>query len=564
MWALFVIGDIIHYIRTPITFILIGIMIDELTLITPQDGIPSDVVWIIIWLFILQTFAQSMHVIMGYRILKWRADTYPKIRIDLLDYLQNHSYQFFQNHFAGALARKILEAVENINRFLETIRIDIFASIVTMTFTTISAFFIHAYFGLFFVLFAISVSLPTLMALRKIKSRSLEYSHARANVTGHTVDCLSNNQAVRSFATEDNEIEKHIEVTQDEIRTAIKLQLTMHQISNFRRISLIILSAFMPFLCVYAWSIELITIGEATTLIGMAFSLGGFVWNLGNGMTNVADQLGYISDALTLIAKPHEVIDKDSAKDLEIKRSNIVINDVIFKYSDQNLFENLNLTIPQGQKLGLVGQSGAGKSSLVSLLLRLYDIQLGSIEIDGQNIAEVTQESLRKNIAVIPQDTSLFHRTLMDNIRYGRLDATDKEVIAAAKKAHAHDFISELPDGYETLVGERGVKLSGGQRQRVTIARAILKDAPILILDEATSALDSESEKLIQNSLKTLMKGKTVIAIAHRLSTIAHLDRIIVMDKGQIVEDGTHEELLKDEKHYAKLWSMQSGGFLGE
>jgi ATP-binding cassette subfamily B protein len=197
-------------------------------------------------------------------------------------------------------------------------------------------------------------------------------------------------------------------------------------------------------------------------------------------------------------------------------------------------------------------------------LLRLYDIQSGTIKIDGQNISEVTQESLRRNIAVIPQDTSLFHRSLMDNIRYGNLDASDDAVIEAAKKAHAHDFIMDLPDAYDTMVGERGVKLSGGQRQRIAIARAILKDAPILILDEATSALDSESERLIQDSLRTLMDGKTVIAIAHRLSTISHLDRLIVMDKGQIIEDGTHENLLNQNGQYAKLWSMQSGGFLGD
>jgi ABC-type multidrug transport system fused ATPase/permease subunit len=245
-------------------------------------------------------------------------------------------------------------------------------------------------------------------------------------------------------------------------------------------------------------------------------------------------------------------------------RSTIDLDSVDFSYEGNDVFKEFNLSILDGQKIGLVGQSGAGKSTLVSLLLRLYDIQSGTIKIDGQNISEVTQESLRRNIAVIPQDTSLFHRSLMDNIRYGNLDASDDAVIEAAKKAHAHDFIMDLPDAYDTMVGERGVKLSGGQRQRIAIARAILKDAPILILDEATSALDSESERLIQDSLRTLMDGKTVIAIAHRLSTISHLDRLIVMDKGQIIEDGTHENLLNQNGQYAKLWSMQSGGFLGD
>ena len=217
-----------------------------------------------------------------------------------------------------------------------------------------------------------------------------------------------------------------------------------------------------------------------------------------------------------------------------------------------------------GQHIGLIGPSGAGKSTLINLLLRYFDPQTGKILINRQNIADVTQNSLRANIAVIPQDTSLFHRTLMENIRYGRLDASDSEVMDAAQKAHAHEFISQLSDGYETLVGERGIKLSGGQRQRIAIARAILKNAPILILDEATSALDSESEKLIQESLSELMNGKTVIAIAHRLSTIAYLDRLIVMDQGKIIEDGSHNDLLKENGLYAKLWNMQSGGFLVE
>ncbi len=227
------------------------------------------------------------------------------------------------------------------------------------------------------------------------------------------------------------------------------------------------------------------------------------------------------------------------------------------------VLEDINLHIPQGQKLGIVGPSGSGKTTLMALLLRLWDVEDGQINIGDQNIKDTPSTILRKNMALIPQDTSLFHRTLMDNIRYGCLDASDEEVINAAKKSYAHDFISDLPDGYQTLVGERGIKLSGGQRQRIAIARAILKDPPILILDEATSALDSESEQLIQQSLKDLMGNKTVIAIAHRLSTIAHLDRLIVMDQGRIIQDGTHTELKEQDGLYSKLWSMQSGGFLG-
>jgi ABC-type multidrug transport system fused ATPase/permease subunit len=282
-------------------------------------------------------------------------------------------------------------------------------------------------------------------------------------------------------------------------------------------------------------------------------------WRISTEFSGFFQRLGEVEEGMEAISKPHSMVDRRNAIDISMGRSTIDLDSVDFSYEGNDVFKEFNLSILDGQKIGLVGQSGAGKSTLVSLLLRLYDIQSGTIKIDGQNISEVTQESLRRNIAVIPQDTSLFHRSLMDNIRYGNLDASDDAVIA-----HAHDFIMDLPDAYDTMVGERGVKLSGGQRQRIAIARAILKDAPILILDEATSALDSESERLIQDSLRTLMDGKTVIAIAHRLSTISHLDRLIVMDKGQIIEDGTHENLLNQNGQYAKLWSMQSGGFLGD
>ncbi len=276
------------------------------------------------------------------------------------------------------------------------------------------------------------------------------------------------------------------------------------------------------------------------------------------------DHLGYVSDVLNIIAVPHGIQDAQGAGALRVQKGEIRFAGVHFDFAAQPVFKDLNLNIEAGEHIGLIGHSGAGKSTLINLLLRYFDPQSGAVLIDGQNIAEVTQDSLRKNIAVIPQDTSLFHRSLMENIRYGRLEASDEEVIEAAKKAHAHEFIKDLPQGYDTLVGERGVKLSGGQRQRIAIARAILKDAPILILDEATSALDSESEKLIQDSLKSLMDGKTVIAIAHRLSTISHLDRLVVMEAGKIIEEGHHDLLLQKNGVYAKLWSMQSGGFLGE
>jgi ABC-type multidrug transport system fused ATPase/permease subunit len=312
------------------------------------------------------------------------------------------------------------------------------------------------------------------------------------------------------------------------------------------------------------WQAGIVSIGQVSAAIGQTFSLVGATWMFGFGVVMSADELGYIDDAIRMITRPHQITDAKGARPLAIgaEGGGIEFRDVSFTFGEQTIFSHMSLAIPPGQKVGLIGASGAGKSTLISLLLRLYDISAGEILIGGQNIAAVTQDSLRANIALIPQDTSLFHRSLADNIRYGRLDASMDGIEQAARQAHAHEFIARLPEGYATQVGERGIKLSAGQRQRIAIARAVLKDAPVLVLDEATSALDSESEKYIQDSLESLMQGKTVIAIAHRLSTIAHLDRLIVLDRGVIVEDGSHAELLARGGYYARLWSMQSGGFL--
>jgi ATP-binding cassette, subfamily B, multidrug efflux pump len=322
-------------------------------------------------------------------------------------------------------------------------------------------------------------------------------------------------------------------------------------------------------LSVFLWTRGLMTSGEAATglsLVMRILAMSGWVMQTVRG---VFENVGVVQESMQTIARPHGIVDAPGSPRLQVTQGEVRFENVSFHYGrDEGVIEGLDLTIRAGEKVGLVGTSGAGKTTITSLLLRLHDVERGRILIDGQDISKVSQDSLRGSIAVVTQDTSLLHRSIRDNIAYGRLGARDREIEQAARLAHAHDFIMELEDhrgrrAYEAQVGERGVKLSGGQRQRIAIARVILKDAPILVLDEATSALDSEVEAAIQESLATLMEGKTVIAIAHRLSTIAALDRLIVIQEGRVVEEGSHAELVNGGGLYARLWRRQSGGFLG-
>ncbi|MBX9620427.1 MAG: ATP-binding cassette domain-containing protein [Alphaproteobacteria bacterium] len=313
----------------------------------------------------------------------------------------------------------------------------------------------------------------------------------------------------------------------------------------------------------WCWSHHLITVGDIVVIFNTSWNIIISLWWASIELPNAFKEIGICRQALTLLQVPVSLVDAPGAKDIAVKEGKIQFQKVHFQYGKSTaLFTNKSVLIQPGQKIGLVGFSGSGKSTFVNLILRLFDISSGQILIDGQDIAKVTQDSLRKSIALIPQDPTLFHRTIIENIRYGRPEASDEEVIVAAQRAHAHEFIMTLSEGYHTLVGERGVKLSGGQRQRIAIARAILKDAPILILDEATSALDSVTEALIQESLSHLMEGRTTIVVAHRLSTLLDMDRLLVFDQGKIVEDGSHAALVKKEGLYKTLWSAQVGGFL--
>lgn len=390
-----------------------------------------------------------------------------------------------------------------------------------------------------------------------------DHASSESQLSGQLVDSLANQSNIRIFSKRAYEVErmhKFFHLVQQAFQ---KKELFIVLLCCAQGAMIALMMGLAAFTLIHLYDKGLVSIGDFALILGISMELGHMMWYTMYQVDQFNQALGKAKQSLNALLIPHDIKDKNKADQLLVTQGRIEFSKVKFNYlGGYSLFQNKSVRIEAGQKVGLVGYSGGGKSTFVNLILRLYDVVDGQILIDGQDISEVTQESLRQAIAMIPQDPTLFHRSLKDNIRYGKTDATDDEVILASQKAHAHEFISLLPEGYEALVGERGVKLSGGQRQRIAIARAILKNAPILILDEATSQLDSITESNIQESLWELMQGKTTLVIAHRLSTLLHMDRILVFDKGHIVEDGSHAELLHQDGLYKTLWDAQVGGFL--
>jgi ATP-binding cassette subfamily B multidrug efflux pump len=393
---------------------------------------------------------------------------------------------------------------------------------------------------------------------------------ARSLMTGRITDAYTNIATVKLFSHARREAGYARSAMQEFMRTAyaqMRLVTGFEIVNHTLSMVLILASAGVT---LWLWTQGKVGVGAVAAATAMALRLNGISHWIMWEMASLFEHIGTVHDGMNTLSRPHAIVDEADARPLRVSRGEIRFEDVSFAYGgDRNVIEHLSLTIRPGEKIGLVGRSGAGKSTIVNLLLRFYDVEKGRVLIDGQDVSHVTQDSLRAQVGMVTQDTSLLHRSVRDNILYGRPDARDADMIAAAQRAEAHEFILGLTDpagrgGYDAHVGERGVKLSGGQRQRVAIARVMLKDAPILLLDEATSALDSEVEAAIQSSLYRLMEGKTVVAIAHRLSTIAAMDRLIVLDHGRIVEEGDHRALLARGGLYARLWAHQSGGFLGE
>ena len=482
------------------------------------------------------------------------------------DYLQKHSYAYFSNNFTGSLVKRVKSFVSSFEVLADQFTYEILPAVVKITVITVVLARVNIFLGLGMLLWTIVFMIINWFFTKYKIKYDIKRSAAETAGSSFLADTVTNNINIKLF----NGYKKESKGYENLLMRLHKIRLFSWNLTTkfyaLQSFLLLALEMGIYFFAIKLWVKGFLTVGDFVLIQTYIFEVMMMVWDFGRVMTRIYEYLAEAEEMTIILNTPYGVKDINLASDLKVTAGEIKFNKVFFDYEKgESVLKNFSLEIKPGQTVALVGLSGSGKSTLVKLLLRFNDIQKGEILIDGQNISKVTQESLRRQISLVPQDPILFHRSLMENMRYGRFGASDDEVIRASRLAYCDKFISKLPGGYGTFVGERGIKLSGGERQRVAIARAILKNAPILILDEATSSLDSESEKYIQEALGTLTKDKTVMVIAHRLSTIKKVDRIVVLEKGKIVEDGTHAELIKKKNGvYKELWDIQVGGFIQE
>lgn len=538
---------------------------DRQTFLADEGG---KLLWMAALVLVGLPLAGAVHTVTMHQVL---AGNYPMIaRWQMHRFLLRHSMAFFANEFAGRVSTKVMQTSLAVREATMKI-IDVFVYAIGF-FVSMLALVVAVEWRLVLplILWFVFYVLILRYFVPRLRKLSSEQADARSMMTGRIVDSYTNIGTVKLFSHAGRE-ESYAKEGMNEFLGTVHRQMRQISLLNiFVDINNALTVFAVAALGIWLWMGGGVSVGSIAVAIGLAMRINGMSQWIMWEVTALFEAIGTVYDGMNMMTKPHDVTDTNGARALATQKGHILYENVRFHYGkSKGVIDGLTLDIAAGQKVGLVGRSGAGKTTLMNLLLRFYDLEGGRITIDGQDISGVTQDSLRGMIGVVTQDTSLLHRSIRDNIAYGRPDATDAEIIQAAKRANAFEFIEGLSDlqgrtGLDAHVGERGVKLSGGQRQRIAIARVFLKDAPILVLDEATSALDSEVEAAIQENLFSLMEGKTVIAIAHRLSTLTEMDRLIVLDKGRIVETGTHEQLASAGGIYGDLWHRQSGGFLGD
>lgn len=487
--------------------------------------------------------------------------------------LHRHSFRYFNNQFVGALVKRVNRMVRAFEELTDEIYFQFFPLALRVVVIVSVMWWIDTLMGVIVLLWVILfLGIQALLSRYKLKRYDLDKAAADTRVTAQLADTVTNHSTIQLFAHLPFERKEFKKVTDDWYKKQIASWIFNSHIEGAQALFMSVLNFSVLYLALRLWQNGTLTVGYFILIQSYLWELYHAVWDFGRTLRHSYEHLADANEMSEILMTPIEVVDGSGARNLKATRGAVEFKHVTFSYSqkkiegdgevERDVLKQLFFAVKPGERIALIGPSGGGKTTIVKLLLRLFDLQKGEILIDGQDISKVKQDSLRAQIALVPQDPILFHRSIMENIRYGRLDATDKEVFAAAKLAHCHEFISHFPVGYETFVGERGVKLSGGERQRVAIARAILSNTRIMILDEATSSLDSESEKYIKDALKVLMKNKTVFVIAHRLSTVVDMDRILVLEKGKIIEQGSHADLLAAGGLYKRLWDLQVGGYL--